>query len=511
MLLCSISSWGAVSNLTFTAKCNGSGISDDGREWTITSDGEESTFESDGIHYGTGSKNVTYLQLATNEGIDNVTQVVVTARDAQAKATITVTVGGTSFTCTGSDKATNTSTDYTFTGSGSGEVVVKIDRGSSMVKAIYVKSVVVTYTSAEPSIAFAETNATVFVGGDTYTQTATTENIGDAKVEYSSDNTSVATVNAVTGEVTGVDKGTANITATVTVDQKEYTASYTVNVIKVEDGVFDFTMGYNYGSGYATGSVKVQGGTWTAGNVTMVTAGRNAWFTAPDLRIYQSSGNDAAGSITFTTLTGSKISKIEFTGSNLNNMTTDDGTYSNGTWTGDATSVTFTATGTTTIKTATVIYGDAPAIVAPVFSIESGSYIGTQKIGLSCATADATIFYTTDGSEPTNSSTKYDGEISVTQTQTIKAIAELSGEYSDVSVAEYIIVPVAGSGTESDPYTVADANAIINAGLTPSAVCVKGIVSQVDSYNATYSSVTYWLSYDGTTTDQIEFPIALPL
>ena len=134
------------STLTFTAACGGSGTADDGAEWTVTSDGTESNFDNDcGIHYGTNKASVTYLQLSTSDIEGTVSKVVVNARDAQACATISVTVGGTAFSCSGSNIATNTSADYTFTGSGSGAIVVRVDRGSSITKAIYVKSVAVTY------------------------------------------------------------------------------------------------------------------------------------------------------------------------------------------------------------------------------------------------------------------------------------------------------------------------------------------------------------------------------
>lgn len=134
------------STLLFTAACSGSGTADDGAKWAITSDGAESQFSSDyGIHYGTNNAAVTYVQLSTSDISGTITRVVVNARDAQAVATISVSVGGTAFTCSGSTTATNSSADYTFTGSGSGAIVVRVERSSSMTKAIYVKSVVVTY------------------------------------------------------------------------------------------------------------------------------------------------------------------------------------------------------------------------------------------------------------------------------------------------------------------------------------------------------------------------------
>lgn len=132
--------------MNFTAKCNGEGTAADGAEWTITSDGDESNFDStSGIHYGTNSAYVTYIELTTSGVSGTIKSVVVNARDAQSTATVSVTVGGVAFTCSGSTTATNTSSDFTFTGSRSGSVVVRVDRGSSMQKALYVKTVTVTY------------------------------------------------------------------------------------------------------------------------------------------------------------------------------------------------------------------------------------------------------------------------------------------------------------------------------------------------------------------------------
>ena len=54
-------------------------------------------------------------------------------------------------------------------------------------------------------------------------------------------------------------------------------------------------------------------------------------------------------------------------------------------------------------------------------------------------------------------------------------------------------------------YTVARAIELIEAGESLSeTVYVKGIVSQVDNYSDKYKSITYWISDDGTTTNQFE-------
>ncbi|WP_305768164.1 chitobiase/beta-hexosaminidase C-terminal domain-containing protein [Candidatus Epulonipiscium viviparus] len=76
----------------------------------------------------------------------------------------------------------------------------------------------------------------------------------------------------------------------------------------------------------------------------------------------------------------------------------------------------------------------------PKVSIAAGEYTTAQSVELSTATADAQIYYTTDGTTPTASSKKYTGPITVSTTTTLKAIATKSGmEASAVMTAEYVI------------------------------------------------------------------------
>ena len=59
-------------------------------------------------------------------------------------------------------------------------------------------------------------------------------------------------------------------------------------------------------------------------------------------------------------------------------------------------------------------------------------------------------------------------------------------------------------GTAEAPLTVAQAIAAIDAESTISEAYVKGKISKIDSYNATYKSITYWISDDGGTTTQLQ-------
>lgn len=82
----------------------------------------------------------------------------------------------------------------------------------------------------------------------------------------------------------------------------------------------------------------------------------------------------------------------------------------------------------------------ATNVEMPTFSPEGGEYTGTQSVTISCATEGASIYYTTDGSNPTDASTPYTGAISIEETTTIKAIAyDATGESSYIATAVFTI------------------------------------------------------------------------
>ena len=80
------------------------------------------------------------------------------------------------------------------------------------------------------------------------------------------------------------------------------------------------------------------------------------------------------------------------------------------------------------------------AAAKPAFSVASGTYSTTQTVTISDTMAGATIYYTTNGTTPTTSSSVYSSQITVSYTETLEAIATLSGySTSAVAAAAYTI------------------------------------------------------------------------
>lgn len=69
----------------------------------------------------------------------------------------------------------------------------------------------------------------------------------------------------------------------------------------------------------------------------------------------------------------------------------------------------------------------APVVATPTFTPAPAAYGGAQLVTISCATADAVIHFTTDGSTPTASSPVYSAPINITVTTTLRAIAMHAG------------------------------------------------------------------------------------
>ena len=77
-----------------------------------------------------------------------------------------------------------------------------------------------------------------------------------------------------------------------------------------------------------------------------------------------------------------------------------------------------------------------PVVVAtPVINPNGGEVEAGSTVTLTCATENATIHYTLDGTEPTAQSAKYEAPVAITKACTLKAVAVKEGNYTDSQVA----------------------------------------------------------------------------
>lgn len=98
------------------------------------------------------------------------------------------------------------------------------------------------------------------------------------------------------------------------------------------------------------------------------------------------------------------------------------------------------------VASATYTITPITAVATPSFNPAGGTYTSTQTVTISDSTSGAAIHYTTDGSTPSASSPTYTSPLSVSTSQTIKAIAVASDfTDSDVATATYTIQATNGS------------------------------------------------------------------
>ena len=286
------------------------------------------TSASDGFLYA-ASSNSNWLRTTTEP-------------DANANATIEFTSGNADIKFQGSNTRNwIRNNGNLFSCYGSGQQAVQIYK--EVVKPTDVKN--------PAEFAFSQTLFYVAKDVETFTvPTLSTADGYDGTPVYSTSDEAVATVDAETGAVEIVGVGEVVIKAAAAETDAFYadTTTYTLNVYEIEDGIFEFAKG-NYLSGVlpTTINTEVLESTWTAGNVTMETSGRVAWWNADkSLRVYGASGEKADGSLVISVPAGYVMTRIDVTGGTALTASVDaadgEGTKTGTIWTGRATKVTFT-------------------------------------------------------------------------------------------------------------------------------------------------------------------------
>lgn len=80
-------------------------------------------------------------------------------------------------------------------------------------------------------------------------------------------------------------------------------------------------------------------------------------------------------------------------------------------------------------------------VATPIFSLIENKVEKDSTLEITCATVDAVIYYTDDGTKPTNSSLVYTDSIIIDSDKTIKAIATKSGMHnSAITEKNYTVI-----------------------------------------------------------------------
>jgi len=105
------------------------------------------------------------------------------------------------------------------------------------------------------------------------------------------------------------------------------------------------------------------------------------------------------------------------------------------------------------------IRSNVTSVATPVIAPDAGTYATSVEVSITCATLGALIYYTTDGSTPTELSTPYTAPFTLTSDATVKAIAVYAGAvFSSVASSAYVIthfiVATGGTITTDGDYKV---------------------------------------------------------
>ena len=530
------------STLTFKAKCGGSGTADDGVVWTITSDGLESAYDSTkGIHYGTGSSAVGYITLTTSDIPGTIKKVVVNASTANdvKNATVGVTVGAEAFGGN-AQPITSTATDYTFEGGAQGSIVVTIKKPSKATKALYCKKIIVTYDeTANPSCSAPTFSPASGIYTSAQTVTITTATDG-ATIYYTTDGTDPTEASApYTDPITVSETTTIKAIAVAegydnsAVASATYTITQPSTIADVREqatgdvftnGIVTSVNGKNAYIQDATAAILVFGSSTITdlevGDEITVSGSLTTYHGLLEIQnpVYQkvSTGNTVTPEVmTIAQILASdkqgwlvKIEETTVTAIDNQNVTIAQGDNAivvrfNTAPSDFAVNDKLTLTGNIGCYDAVQIANPTDITIAtatvaqPTFSPAAGTYTEAQTVTIACETEGATIYYTTDGTEPTAVSTEYTAPINVSQTTTIKAIAIKGTDESAVAQATYHI------NSLTNPYTVAQALAFNE--YPVNGVYVHGIVSTAPTKDPTNDGeMTYFISDDGEANSQLE-------
>lgn len=368
-------------------------------------------------------------------------------------------------------------------------------------------------SSSNPSASI--TGTTTVTVGNTTTLTASLSNVSNAdNITWTSSNESIATVTKGTtttsssvATVEGVAAGSATIYCKhsgTTIGQTTITVNSSGGTIVEGDTEAIDLAAQSFVNQAEVSEVK---GT----NCSAVFA-KGSGSNPPK---YYDSGTSVrayAGNTVTISSTTKTIVKIEFTfgsGGDSNTITSSPATYSNGTWTGSADSVTFTIGGTSghrRIQSIKVTYQESSSSTTPTVNsvTVSPSTLSLNVNGTS--TLNATVSVSGGAAQTVTWASDNTSVVTVDNTGKVTAVAAGTATITATSTIDTskkgtcTVTVTSGSttqpqhaGTQEDPYTTADAKLVMDntgSGVVYQTEVYVSMVPTSSSYDSTYSQYT---------------------
>ncbi len=287
--------------------------------------------------------------------------------------------------------------------------------------------------------------------------------------------TSIATLPTASPSATCTEDGwtfhgwaTAKIDET-TIAPTVYTSDYTVNSDHTLHAVYKITEGDNSNTGnvFSSGSYSNGEITWTstgivtirqelyngntAPNSNYVSAPR--WYSGNKITITQTTALDSIIVVANTSGYATALANSTYTNASASVCAWDNTGCTVKITPSSSSNITIVMGGQSRLSSLTAYYSNSSTtynsnplclekVETPNITLAEGTYTSVQTTTITCETDGATIYYTTNGDEPTTASTQYvaNSNISINESMTIKAIAVADGmANSDVASKDYVI------------------------------------------------------------------------
>ena len=387
-------------------------------------------------------------------------------------------------------------------------------KGAASAKGDAISEITITYTAGTcggGTPTCATPTFTPAAGSYEGTQNVTISSTDGATIYYTTDGSTPTTSSSVYSSAIPVSADMTIKAYAVKTDYNDSevaTAAYTITEGPDVTITFEGNTDWDIPSG--SGNKTVDEGTYTDGTYTIKIAGStgegyyiNGYlilgktgayvelpeFSSPIEKIVVVGTSGGSTGVKFNIYDGTTAVSTEVTGcKNVEQEFEIENPAANKVYT-----ITVTSSANLQISKIKIYFGSASAVAKPVISGQT-PFVNSTTVTITQADADH-IYYTTDGSTPTTSSTEYTAPFTIDATKTVKAIAVKGSDVSEVAEKTF---------TKATVLSIDDAFTTVDGGGDLTNKFVEGYIYRVESYNSTYHSLTYWLTADGHKGDSLE-------